>query len=1438
MAAEHGITISQLSGADSEVLLESDLVVEEPVKRLIAVIDDDPDFPHLIAGCLGDVAIEVEVVAADDEPVPRVRELAPELLFISVELPESSGYSLFSRMKKALGNQLPIVMATATLPQRDMDLHAKQRLHADAYLRKTLPPLELQEELLGILDRLTGLNSVEPSEAAEDGAPNEEGLCEEKETLDTDEVQQIEDETPSSGDESEADEDTRGDDENNGEEGAREPNAEEPGAEEPGAEEPGAAEEHGAEEDKARLASDNRQLRLELEGIRRSMASTPFSNEFLQLSQDNREKDQALQALQGQLEIRDQELEKANAELRELDGRLTDSIQETDARMAEARQEMEGFRGQVAARAEKIHRQHLEALNQLRDELKEEKRLALTELEKTRQEERDILVRDQQHALEGLGKDHSSEVSRLQEQAISQVTKLEERLEEEKCHAVEQLKQAQESHQHTRELYKAKLAEYKSHNQTLEVLRKQERDAANKAVQTVARLEEKNQRLEILEREFSVQVETAHKERLGAEQRLARLEEEMEASEEAWRGRLEKAKKESRGRLEMIHAEYVEDSDARESEFQELLDKTKSDHRRELSDLGNKRTQLEARAVELETQLETAAEEHVAETVEIRQTFSKEQTGLETRLAEIQARLEAQEEKDRESQALQRESEALLRQTRGEKKKAVRSLESRLEQAKKAHERSIEKLRAGLEQAGRQHREALDKAFQDRQAERRELSGNVRRLETRLQEVEARAEQAEKARARVTETQARATEVQARVAAAEEKLKAAEHEAREAGEKARQTELRNDQAVKQQQEAESLLREAENLLRGAEERADETERRLAATVANLADTQARLQQLEESNEVLEKRLLKTQQEDGSTIEQILQEKDSLALQLEQAELGHAKGVALLREKHRAELAASGEEIHRAQEEIGSLHNQVEETQSKMDQALEQERALRQNLDSSHQAAMDDAVLSVLADQEGSASAKREELEQSLGQRHQQAMQSLEQKHQEDLAAATQEGRKAMEEAEKNFAQHLELQREADRREAEADRLQALGDLEDRMRKEKAEAVASTFEDRRESETPVREKLESLERERDAWRAERETWRAELELERETFASRLNEEIEQARQAERQEFENLATKQSGRLAELEVAGKQEASRSAELELQIHQFRDRASLLEVTAEKRQAMIKELEHDALLRHTRYKELEEIVDQLRREHADALAALAFESREKAKKSRDEGQHAEGRDEREKALRESLNQMREELKTSRLKSDAAVDRLRQEQRLAEAKWLAEKQQLVDLHQRALGQQTQKYRQSLSELETKHRAALEKVQDREPPLMEKVAAGAGPQEVLKAEWTAHQQTKQTLRQRDVHVAQLLEHIEVERAETHNTLQELARVESTSAVKISQIEGQHREAMAAVQREFSSRVKVLVEFWNEIEDLPQSDDTDRFARLLKDLFDQP
>jgi hypothetical protein len=91
--------------------------------------------------------------------VEQIKQTAPGLIFIAVDRPAKEGFALFSEIRREV-KKTPIVLVTATLPAEELNLHAKLKVHADAYLdKRTLTA----KELLSCLDGLLALK-LTPSE--------------------------------------------------------------------------------------------------------------------------------------------------------------------------------------------------------------------------------------------------------------------------------------------------------------------------------------------------------------------------------------------------------------------------------------------------------------------------------------------------------------------------------------------------------------------------------------------------------------------------------------------------------------------------------------------------------------------------------------------------------------------------------------------------------------------------------------------------------------------------------------------------------------------------------------------------------------------------------------------------------------------------------------------------------------------------------------------------------------------------------------------------------------------------------------------------------------------------------------------------------------------------------------------------------------------------
>jgi len=133
--------------------------------RRVLFFDRDPSIPDWIQGLPISHHFEVEVADPAARPVEQVREMEPRLIFIAVDLPAKEGFALFNEIRRAV-KRTPIVLATSTLPSEDMNLHAKLKMHAEAYLDKRTVS---GEALLNYLKDLLALD-LTPTELSALGA--------------------------------------------------------------------------------------------------------------------------------------------------------------------------------------------------------------------------------------------------------------------------------------------------------------------------------------------------------------------------------------------------------------------------------------------------------------------------------------------------------------------------------------------------------------------------------------------------------------------------------------------------------------------------------------------------------------------------------------------------------------------------------------------------------------------------------------------------------------------------------------------------------------------------------------------------------------------------------------------------------------------------------------------------------------------------------------------------------------------------------------------------------------------------------------------------------------------------------------------------------------------------------------------------------------------
>jgi CheY-like chemotaxis protein len=122
-------------------------------QRRALLIDSDPGFNELLSRVLAPYAVEIHAVTDGSDGLSTVPDLTPELIFISVELPDKVGYSICNKAKKGVAKNIPVILATSSVPPSDLAQHRKLKVHADEYIdKRTVTPEELLDKIGSIIN--------------------------------------------------------------------------------------------------------------------------------------------------------------------------------------------------------------------------------------------------------------------------------------------------------------------------------------------------------------------------------------------------------------------------------------------------------------------------------------------------------------------------------------------------------------------------------------------------------------------------------------------------------------------------------------------------------------------------------------------------------------------------------------------------------------------------------------------------------------------------------------------------------------------------------------------------------------------------------------------------------------------------------------------------------------------------------------------------------------------------------------------------------------------------------------------------------------------------------------------------------------------------------------------------------------------------------------
>lgn len=129
----------------------------------ILVVDDEPEIADLVEVYLKSEGYTVFTCGTGAEALTCMREEQLDLAILDVMLPDLSGFTLCSEIRRE--HHFPVVMLTAKI--EDMDKITGLTIGADDYVTKPFNPLELMARVKAQLRRYTRYNEAERGNSAE-----------------------------------------------------------------------------------------------------------------------------------------------------------------------------------------------------------------------------------------------------------------------------------------------------------------------------------------------------------------------------------------------------------------------------------------------------------------------------------------------------------------------------------------------------------------------------------------------------------------------------------------------------------------------------------------------------------------------------------------------------------------------------------------------------------------------------------------------------------------------------------------------------------------------------------------------------------------------------------------------------------------------------------------------------------------------------------------------------------------------------------------------------------------------------------------------------------------------------------------------------------------------------------------------------------------------
>lgn len=122
-------------------------------KKLVLVIDDDPDIVTFLTALLQDNGYETDSAADGAEGLKKTRDRKPDLILLDITMPEKSGVRYYRDVRDDDElKTIPVIMVTGVMKEFEGFIHSRRQVPPpDGFIRKPVDKQLLLETMQKVL---------------------------------------------------------------------------------------------------------------------------------------------------------------------------------------------------------------------------------------------------------------------------------------------------------------------------------------------------------------------------------------------------------------------------------------------------------------------------------------------------------------------------------------------------------------------------------------------------------------------------------------------------------------------------------------------------------------------------------------------------------------------------------------------------------------------------------------------------------------------------------------------------------------------------------------------------------------------------------------------------------------------------------------------------------------------------------------------------------------------------------------------------------------------------------------------------------------------------------------------------------------------------------------------------------------------------------------